>query len=116
MNTLGFVSIQVHDLETSGRFYIEVLDFERDQTLNPEAVVFKNDAGAIFAVRKPLQPLEGNLGAGVGLWFAVPDVEALSQCVEAGWITVIRPLGDGPFGRIFVALDPDGYALTLHQG
>ncbi len=115
MNKLGFVSLQVRDLETSSRFYTEVLGFERDQTSNPEAVIFKNDAGAIFAIRKPFQPLEGRLGTGIGLWFAMPNVEALYERVKAAGATVVRPLGDGPFGRVFVALDPDGYALTLYQ-
>lgn len=116
MNNLGFVSVQVRDLERSSRFYTEVLGFERAQSPNPDAVLFKNNTGAIFAIRKPFQPLDGKLGTGVGLWFTVPNVDVLAERVTAAGATVTRPLGDGPFGRMFVALDPDGYALTLHQG
>ncbi len=27
---------------------------------------------------------------------------------------ILSPLADGPFGRFFVAGDPDGYAITFH--
>lgn len=115
--SIDFVSVQVRDLAASRRFYTEVLGFTPDGTERPEAVVFRTDTGALFAIRKPLMDLGAvpQLGAGVGLWFAVTDVDALHTRVVSGGGRVVRPPAEGPFGRMMVAADPDGYPLTFHQ-
>ncbi len=112
---LDFVSVQVRDLETSTRFYTEVLSFRVAET-RPDAIVFENATGAIFAIRKPMVDLEASRpGWGVGLWFAVPDIGALHENATVHAARVLSPPMDGPFGRMFVVADPDGYALTIHQ-
>jgi predicted enzyme related to lactoylglutathione lyase len=114
---LDFVSLQVQDLEASSLFYTQTLGFGVGQSPNPVAVVFKDAAGAIFAVRKPLIDLSTTprLGVGVGLWFAVTDVEAAYQRATQTGATVLQELSDSPFGRMFVLSDPDGYSITVHQ-
>jgi predicted enzyme related to lactoylglutathione lyase len=114
---LDFVSLQVADLKKSKDFYTNLLSFEVGPSPNPDAIVFKNSDGSIFAVRKPLIDLATvpQLGAGVALWFAVPNVESVyEQALESGVKIVATPT-DSPFGKTIIVSDPDGYAITLHQ-
>ena len=115
MKQLTFASLQVIDLETSKNFYTEKLGFEIGET-NPQACVFKYNRGeASFAIRTPLEPLEGReLGIGVALWFAVnEDVDKLKEQFIANGITTAGPIIETPFGRAFHVKDPDGYKLTF---
>jgi len=114
---LDFLSIQVRDLESSKKFYTEILDFEKTEEKRPDAVVFKDNSGAIFAIRKPMFEIkEGmTLGLGVSIWFSTKDVEELFKKVKNTDTTIIAPPTDGPFGKMFIIKDPDGYMLTFHQ-
>ena len=115
MKQLTFASLQVNDLEASKNFYTEKLGFEIGET-NPQACVFKYNRGeASFAIRTPLEPLEGReLGIGVALWFAVnEDVDKLKEQFIANGITTAGPIIETPFGRAFHVKDPDGYKLTF---
>ena len=111
----SFISLQVHDLEASARFYEERLGLTRAPVSPPHAVVF--DTRPIpFAVRDPLVDLDAvdKPGWGVALWFKAEDVEKIhGDLVEHGVRIVTEPF-DGPFGRTFAFADPDGYVVTLH--
>lgn len=114
MIQLTFASLQVRDLEASVAFYTNKLGFEIDN-INPQACVFKYNQGqASFAIRTPLEPLEGReLGIGVALWFAVVEnVDKLKeQFITNGLST--GPIIETPFGRAFHVKDVDGYKLTF---
>ena len=110
-----FIALQVRDLAASRKFYVETFGFEASAHCPPGAVIFKTEPIPL-ALREPLRPLPeaGPLGVGMVLWIACPDADALHQLVvERGGI-ILNPLADGPFGRFFVAGDPDGYAITFH--
>lgn len=115
MKQLTFASLQVLNLEASKNFYTEQLGFDIAES-NPQACVFKYNQGqASFAIRTPLEPLEGKtLGLGVALWFAVKDnVDDLKQHFETKGIKELGPVIQTPFGRAFHVKDPDGYKLTF---
>lgn len=115
MKQLTFASLQVTDLEASKDFYTQKLGFEIGDT-NPQACVFKYNQGeASFAIRTPLEHLEGReLGIGVALWFAVNEnVDELKEQFIANGITEAGPIIETPFGRAFHVKDPDGYKLTF---
>nr|WP_294859212.1 VOC family protein [uncultured Fluviicola sp.] len=115
MRLLTFASLQVTDLEASKDFYEKKLGFEIGDT-NPQACVFKYNQGeASFAIRTPLEPLEGKeLGIGVALWFAVTEnVDELKAEFIGNGITTSGPVIETPFGRAFHVKDPDGYKLTF---
>jgi predicted enzyme related to lactoylglutathione lyase len=115
MRQLTFASLQVNDLEASKDFYEKKLGFEIADT-NPQACVFKYNQGeASFAIRTPLEPLEGKeLGIGVALWFAVNEnVDDLKAEFTANGITTSGPIIETPFGRAFHVKDLDGYKLTF---
>jgi catechol 2,3-dioxygenase-like lactoylglutathione lyase family enzyme len=89
MKQLTFASLQVKNLDASKEFYTEKLGFEI-QDVNPQACVFKyNEGEASFAIRTPLEALEGReLGTEVALWFAVEEnVDKLKEQLISNGIT-----------------------------
>jgi hypothetical protein len=42
------------------------------------------------------------------------------MCLKSYWpiqfFPIIKPIEDGPFGRVFSLRNPDGYAITIHGG
>lgn len=115
--TLDFASVQVRDLAQSAAFYTDLLGFTPTDESRPDAVVFRQTNGAIFAIRTPLRPLPdaGPLGIGASLWFDVANVDQLYERLAAHGGRVLAPPQDGPFGRQMTIADPDGYALVFHQ-
>ena len=112
-----FVALGVRDLEASGRFYEEKLGLEWAPQSPPDAVVFATEPIA-FAVREPLVDLGAveNPGWGISLWLGCDDAQALhDSLVEAG-VQIAQEPFDGPFGRTFAFVDPDGYRVTVHDG
>jgi len=111
----SFIALQVRDLAASTQYYQHVFGFEAEAQSPPGATVFKTSPIAL-ALREPLRPLPqtGDLGVGMALWIACEDAEAFHDRVVERGGSILNPLGDSPFGRFFVARDPDGYALTFH--
>jgi len=112
-----FIALQVKDLDSSRRFYEDVLGLTARTDGPPHAVVF--DTMPIpFAIRTPLVDLAeaaGRLGWGVALWINCDDADVLHDQIVAAGGVIIQPLGDGGFGRQFSFQDPDGYTLVAHQ-
>ena len=110
-----FIALQVRDLAASSKFYKEILGFKAAAQSPPGAVVL-NTAPVPLALREPLRPLPeaGPLGVGMVLWIACDDADALHDLIVKRGGTILSPLADSPFGRFFVAGDPDGYAITFH--
>lgn len=111
----SFIALQVRDLATSAAFYKDVFGFTPADRNPPGAVVFTTRPIAL-ALREPLRPLpeSGPLGTGMVLWVACDDANAFHDLIVERGGKVLSPLSDGPFGRFFVASDPDGYAITFH--
>ena len=53
-----------------------------------------------------------NLAASRRFYLEIFGFEASAHCPPGA--AILSPLADGPFGRFFVARDPDGYAITFH--
>ncbi|WP_339692671.1 VOC family protein [Celeribacter baekdonensis] len=111
----SFVALQVRDLAASTAFYKDVFGFAAGDHNPPGAAIFATEPIAL-ALREPLRslPETGPLGTGMVLWVACDDADAFHDQIIARGGKVLSPLSDGPFGRFFVASDPDGYALTFH--
>jgi lactoylglutathione lyase len=114
---LDFISVQVKDLKSSSKFYTEILGFEKTEDKRPDAIVFKDDGGAIFAIRKPMFEIKENisLGLGISIWFGVDDIKKTFNSVKNSDAQIISAPVDGPFGKMFIIKDIDGYMLTFHQ-
>ena len=112
-----FVALQVRDLEASGRFYEEKLGLERASESPPGAVVFRTEP-IPFAVRETAVNLDAveRVGWGVALWLRCDDARELYDELREAGIRIAREPFEGPFGRTFSFVDPDGYVVTVHDG
>lgn len=111
-----FIALQVRDLAASRQFYTEIFGFAEAAMSPPGAVMLKTETIAL-ALREPLRalPETGPLGVGMVLWIACADANALHDVIVERGGKILSALADGPFGRFFVASDPDGYAITFHN-
>jgi predicted enzyme related to lactoylglutathione lyase len=121
MTVIGpdFIALQVRDVEVAAAFYESKLGLRRAPASPPGAVVFTTSP-VPFAVRTPLPGLDLDAvsprpGAGVALWMAADDTQTLHDELAAAGVPIVAPPADGPFGRMFTFLDPDGYAVTIHD-
>lgn len=112
-----FVALQVRDLGASARFYEQRLGLERAPQSPPNAVVFATEP-VPFAVREPAVDLDAveRLGWGVALWMGCDDAQALCDSLVGAGVRIVQEPFDGPFGRTFAFVDPDGYRVTVHDG
>lgn len=120
MTVLGFdfIAVQVSDVQRAATFD-DQLGLRRAPSSPPGAVVF--DIGAVsFAVREPLPGVQLDTarprpGYGVTLWMGADDVQRLHDRLVADVVSIAAPLTNGPFGPMFTFLDPDAYAVTVHD-
>jgi predicted enzyme related to lactoylglutathione lyase len=112
-----FVALMVRDLGRSARFYEERLGLERAPQSPADAVVFATQP-VPFAVREPLVDLDAvdRLGWGVALWLGCEDAQGMHDSLVAAGVPIAQEPFDGPFGRTFAFVDPDGYRVTVHDG
>ncbi len=110
----SFIALQVRDLAASKAFYVERLGLTAAPQSPPDAVVF-NTEPTPFGIRKPLVDLDATdrLGWGISLWIACSNADALHASLAVAGVPIVKPLGDGPFGRFFVFRDPDGYTISV---
>ena len=53
------------------------------------------------------------LGAGVVVYFTVPNVDRYHKLAQEARATIEMPLTDRPYGRMFTLNDPDGYTISF---
>lgn len=113
-----FISLQVRDLAASQAFYERHLGLVRSQAGPPHAVVFETTPIA-FALRDVVPGTDldsvAQPGLGVAVWLHATDVQAIHDALVADGRTIASAPVDGPFGRTFTFVDPDGYQVTLHD-
>lgn len=54
-------------------------------------------------------------GIGAAIWLHATGVQAIHDALVADGKTIVSAPIDGPFGRTFTFVDPDGYQITLHD-
>jgi predicted enzyme related to lactoylglutathione lyase len=114
----SFISLQVRDLDSAAAFYESKLGLTRAPQSPPGAIVFTTSPIA-FAVREPLPGTDldsGQPGLGVALWLAAENASDLYARLDGDGVPIIAEPFEGPFGLTFVFRDPDGYAVTVHEG
>ena len=113
-----FIALQVRDLERAAWFYETRLGLRRQPVNPPGAVVF-DTTPVPFAVREPLPGVDLDSvsprpGTGVALWLHADDAQDVHDVLADAGVPIAMAPFDGPFGRTFTFLDPDGYAVTIH--
>jgi len=114
-----FIALQVRDVEAAASFYEQRLGLRRAPASPPGAVVFAT-APIAFAVRTPLPGTDVDAvrprpGAGVALWLAADDAQALHDDLVTAGVPVLAAPATTPFGTAFTFADLDGYAITVHD-
>ncbi|MET4060930.1 putative enzyme related to lactoylglutathione lyase [Arthrobacter sp. UYP6] len=106
------------DLATAAAFYEDVVGLTRAPASPPHAVVFGIPPIA-FAVRETIPDVDldsvAQPGLGVVLWLHDPDAADLHQSMAEAGVAMTQEPFEGPFGTTFTFLDPDGYAVTVHN-
>ncbi|GCF10141.1 VOC family protein [Dictyobacter arantiisoli] len=110
-----FIGLQVRNLEASRTFYVELLGLEPTPQSPPHAIVFRTQP-IPFAIREPVVNLDevSHLGWGVVLWLQCDHADELCASLEGHGVPIVQRPFDGPFGRTFSFVDPDGYTITVH--
>lgn len=114
-----FIALQVRNLDRAAEFYETRLGLRRTPVAPPGAVVFAT-APIPFAVREPLPGVDLDQatprpGVGVALWLHCDAAQELHNSLATSGTTILRAPEPGPFGLAFTFLDPDGYAITIHD-
>lgn len=102
----GFVVEYVKDIQTSQRFYEDVMGLQAER-VHPTYVQFDHFAIASDA------PMAG--GGAREIYWLVPDAESAFRSLSAA-TEIVLPLERKPFGLVFGIRDPDGqpqYLLEL---
>lgn len=110
---LAFVTLRTPDYETDRRYLTKVLGFEATEE-RPGANAFVNASGAGLALREDhgARPLPG---AGVSVYFIVPDLEKYHGQLVARGADITQPPHDMPFGRTFSVQTPGGHQLGFYE-
>lgn len=110
---LGYVRLEVSDLERSLAFYCDGLRFDledRDDGDRPRAFLH---AGALRVVLTQVQGVD-HLGNGVRLSMEVSGLDAYHDAIVARGVRPTPPADTGSV-RAFSVSDPDGYCWRFEQ-
>lgn len=117
---LGFVILYVRDMAASRAFYTDVLGLtEVAEVSGPHFVTLRGDGGSLVSLQDkataqfPPKDEAGN--GGVELSFAVDDVDGTWRRWQTRGVTLVTEPMDLPFGRYFMARDPEGYYLSVYR-
>jgi catechol 2,3-dioxygenase-like lactoylglutathione lyase family enzyme len=111
---LGYVCLEVSDLERSLAFYLDGLRFEcdrRDDDPRPRVVLRAGDLRLVLdqaAVRR------NGRRPGIRLSMEVSGLDVYHDALVARGVSVTFP-ADEDGRRAFTVRDPDGYLWTFHQ-
>ena len=111
----GFALEYTSDIETTKRFFVDVLGLELDRD-HPTFAQLKDQHGAAYAIASD-QPMDSESGGAPELWWLVDDIDAALSHMSAR-ATVSMPPREMPFGKCFGVRDPAGqvhYVLELAQ-
>ena len=112
-----FISLQVRNVAASRAFYTETLGMVVDERFDTsDSVVFDTNS-VPFAISTAKVNLDEapQPGWGVTLWLDCDSVDELHAKLQAAGVTINQPPADGPFGRMLIFTDPDGYRITANQ-
>jgi predicted enzyme related to lactoylglutathione lyase len=117
---LGFVILYVRDMEKVKAFYTDVLGLSVVEAVSsPTFVTLRSAGGSLLALQDKtaarFPPGQEEQPGSVELSFEVDDVDGTwKRWKEAGVELVSDPM-DLPFGRYFMAQDPEGHYLSAYR-
>jgi catechol-2,3-dioxygenase len=116
--SLGIVMLYVYDMEKSKHFYTEIVGLPVVPELSDVNFIALSPAtGSLIALENAnLLPVGQAKPAGsFELGFAVDDVDQVYEQWVAAAVAMISGPEEMPFGRAFLAKDPDGHYITVYR-
>ena len=117
---LGFVVLYVRDIEKVKAFYTDILGLTMVEAVSsPTFVTLRSDGGSLLALQDKaaavMPPAREDQPGNVELSFEVDDVDETWRRWKAQGATVVADPVDLPFGRYFLAQDPEGHWLSAYR-
>lgn len=116
--SLGIVSLYVRDLGRARAFYTETLGLpEVPELSGPTFVALRPAGGALIAVQDmtTVPPELAGAPGGFELGLEVDNVDAVWRDWTAKGVRILEEPVDRPFGRTFLAQDPEGHLLNVYR-
>lgn len=117
---LGFVILYIRDMDKAKAFYTETLGLPVVEELSgPAFVALRPSGGSLLALQDAtaarLPPKNETQPGSVELSFAVDDVDATWHHWKEKGVEIVTDPTDMPFGRYFMARDPEGHYLSAYR-
>ena len=117
---LGFVILYMQDMDKAKAFYADVLGLTIvPEVSGPTFVTFRSAGGSLLAVQDKttarFAPKDETQPGTVELSFEVDDVDGTWQQWKDKGVELITDPADLPFGRYFMAKDPEGHYLSVYR-
>lgn len=117
---LGFVILYVRDMEKSKAFYTDLLGMTVvDEVSGPNFVALRPSGGSLLALQNKatavFAPKDEEQSGSVELSFEVDDVDGTWQRWKEHGVELLSEPTELPFGRYFIAKDPEGHYLSVYR-
>ncbi len=115
---LGIVTLYVNDIAREKSFYKEVIGLPVDEeNLGPAFTMLQLSSGPLFALQSiaVLPPGQAHPAGSFEIGFEVDDVDATYAVWKAKGVEMVSAPTDKPFGREFLAKDPEGHYLSVYR-
>jgi predicted enzyme related to lactoylglutathione lyase len=117
---LGYVILYVRDMNKAKAFYTDVLGMTVvDAASGPNFVTLRFASGSLIGLQDKaaalLPPRHETHAGTVELSFEVDDVDFTWQNWKDQGIEMLTEPMNLPFGRYFMAKDPDGHYLSVYR-
>ena len=116
---LGFIILYVQDMEEEKAFYTDVLGMTvLEAVSSPNFVTLRPSSGSLIALQNKataqFPPKDAQPGS-AELSFEVDDVDGTWKHWQEKGVELVSDPVDLPFGRYFMAKDPEGYYLSVYR-
>jgi predicted enzyme related to lactoylglutathione lyase len=117
---LGFVILYVRDMDKAKEFYTQTLGLPVVEEISgPNFVTVRPTGGSLLALQDKaasvLPPGKETQPGSVELSFAVDNVDDTWQHWKEKGVEIVTDPTDMPFGRYFMAKDPEGHYLSAYR-
>ena len=117
---LGFVILYVDDMDKAKKFYTDTLDMAVVEAISsPTFVTLRPTGGSLVALQDKaaakFPPKDETQSGSVELSFEADDVDATWRRWQEQGVELLGDPVDLPFGRYFMAKDPEGHYLSVYR-
>lgn len=117
---LGFVILYVHNMDMVRAFYTGPLGMTVVEAVSgPNFVALRSGGGALLALQDnataQFPPRHETQPGNVEISFEVDDVDDTWQRWKESGVEMVTSPIDLPFGRYFMARDPEGHYLSAYR-